>query len=184
MVVMIFLGVMFGLLYLQIDDSDLGGVVSKISVMYMGGAFCGVMHASAALPVLVRDRAVFYREQSSHTYASWLYALALILAETIYVFFFCLLFVVPLYFLVGLENTASAFWGFFLAFYLLSLIMQNTGLLFANLCPNGVVAEQAQGALISFFFLFAGVFIQSTLSYGDIGVRSQSRFVTCACSSL
>ena len=77
----IVLAIIFGLVYLQIDDSDFAGVQSKLAAIFTTAAFCGTVVSGTALPVLVRDRAVYYREQSSYTYTSLTYSIAIFIVE-------------------------------------------------------------------------------------------------------
>lgn len=154
------LGILFGLVFLQVSDDDLAGMSSKLSVIFMTTGFCGVLHAGTSFPLLFRWRAVFYREQSSNTYSPWVYALANTLVELPYVFVFTLVFVVPCYHLVGFQNDGELFFRYAFSHYLMSLCFLYLGHFLASALPNAVVAQILQGVLYNFCFLFGGVFIQ------------------------
>jgi len=157
---MAFLGVLFGLVYLQIDDDDEPGMISKLSVIYMTTGFTGVLHASNALPVIFRLREAFYRERASNTFAPWVYASTLAIVELPYVLMCTILFVLPLYFLVGFEYTAASFFQYLFIMFLEALLFSYFGQMMASLLPNIQVANILCGLCFTFFFLFGGVFIQ------------------------
>ena len=155
-----FLGIIFGLVYLKINDDDEAGMISKISVMYMSFGFMGVLQSSNALPVVFKLREVFYRERASNTFAPWIYSTTLGIVELPYLFICAFLFTLPLYFLVGFENSGTLFWKFVLVLFLGATFFCYMGQLFASLMPNIQVANMIQGLCFTFFFLFGGVFIQ------------------------
>lgn len=157
---MIFLGILFGLVWLDIDDTDQAGMTSKISVLFMGFAFMGVLQASNAMPVCFKLREVFYRERAANTFAPWVYSTSLALIELPYIFACSLLFCLPLYFLVGFVDSGSLFFQFTFTVWLGGVCFCYMGQLLAALCPNMQVAQGLQGLVFTFFFLFGGVFIQ------------------------
>lgn len=157
-----FLGVLFGLVYLDLSDDDYPGVSSKIAVIYMTAAFNGVLHSATALPVLIRQRAVFYREKASYTYAPFAYSTSLAFVEIPYVAFASFLFVIPYYFMVGFPAEARLFFEYYLFHFLLSLNFCYAGQMLAGLFPNMMVANIMQGLMFTFLFLFGGVFIRPT----------------------
>jgi len=154
------LGVMFGLVYLQIDDDDEPGMTSKMSVIYMTVGFVGVLQGFNALPVIFRLRSAFYRERASGTFAPGVYSSTLAIVELPYVLFGVTLFVVPLYFLVGFENSAASFFQYLFIMYLEALLFSYLGQLLASLLPNIQVANILSALCFMMFFLFGGVFIQ------------------------
>lgn len=157
--VMGFLGILFGLVWLDLGDNDYAGMNSKMSAIFMSVGFGGVLNSATALPVMYRIREVFYRERASNTYHESAYSIGLGLVEIPYVFVCTILFVVPFYFLVGFESSATAFFRFLFAFYLLALIFSYGGQFISVFMPNLIVANMFQGTFFTFFFLFAGVFI-------------------------
>jgi hypothetical protein len=151
---MAFLGVLFGLVYLQINDDDEPGMISKLSVIFMTTGFMGVLQASNALPVIFRLREVFYRERASNTFAPWVYAMTLAVVELPYLLICTILYVTPLYFLVGFDNSAESFFQYLLVMYLDSIVFSYFGQLMASLLPNIQVANILSGLCFTFFFLF------------------------------
>lgn len=157
--VMTFLGILFGLVWLDLGDNDFAGMNSKMSAIFMSVGFGGLLNSATALPVMYRIREVFYRERASNTYHESAYSVGLGIVEIPYVFGCTVLFVTPFYFLVGFESTARAYFRFLFAFYLLALIFSYGGQFISVFMPNLIVANMFQGTFFTFFFLFAGVFI-------------------------
>jgi len=67
---MIVLSLAFGFLFYDIDTSDRAGVNSLNGFINIAAMFIGIVHMTTAVPVLSRERAVFYRERASNTYVS------------------------------------------------------------------------------------------------------------------
>ena len=76
-----FLGLMFGLLFFDMDTSDVAGVNSMNGFLFVGPTFCAVLFMLTSVPFIARERAVFYRERASNTYSSFAYSTALLVAE-------------------------------------------------------------------------------------------------------
>lgn len=125
--------------------------------------FCAVLNSVSALPVLCRTRAVYYRERSSATYNSFVYTTSLGLIELPYTFFGCCLFMIPFYFLVGFRNDGELFFRYLLVQFLVSYCFSSLGQLLAGLTPNAIVANIFQGLIITFCFLFSGVYIRPSI---------------------
>jgi len=159
---MAMVGIAFGLVYEGIHDDDEPGMISKLSAIYMGIGFTGILQSASALPVVFRLREVFYRERSSNMYAPWVYSSALGIVELPYLFICICLFVIPFYFIIGFEPNASLFFRFILVAYLNSIIFSYLGQFLSSLMPNLQIANIIQGLFFTFFFLFAGVFIQKS----------------------
>lgn len=159
--ILLFLGVLFGLLYLQIDDSDLSGLNSKIAVVYTAVSFNGVLNTAVSLPVNFRNRESYYREQSSKTYSSTIYGLCIGIIEIPFVLISNICFMIPFYFMVGFHYEVGAFFQALVPIYLTSLAFNSLGHFFAAIFPNIMVASILQGMWFSFSSLFSGVFIRA-----------------------
>jgi hypothetical protein len=156
---LIFLGVMFGLIYLQIDDSDYAGVNSKLAAIFSVIGFGGMLQNQLALPNVIAERAVYYRERASDSYSSWMYSLTLGVVEVPYIAFSILLFILPYYFMVGFNNNASDFFKFYLSVFMLAITLSSFGQWAGATFPSFVTAIQMSGLLVTFWFLFGGIFI-------------------------
>ena len=156
---LLFLGVMFGLIYLQIDDSDYAGVNSKLAAIFSLIGFGGMLQNQLALPNVIAERAVFYRERASDAYSSWMYSLTLGLVEVPYIAIGILVFVTPYYFMVGFNNNGSDFFKFYLSVFMLAITLSSFGQWAGATFPSFVSAIQMSGLLVTFWFLFGGIFI-------------------------
>jgi len=159
--IFMFLGILFGLIYLDLNDTDYAGLVSRIASIFMTMTFCGVISCATGMPVVQRDRAVFYREITSGTYRPLPYSLALALVEVPYSMLGSTVFVVPFYFMSGLEHDPALFFKYLLTHFSMSLIFNYLGQLLGAALPNVIVAGILQGMCFSFLFLFGGVFIRA-----------------------
>ena len=159
LMILTFLGVLFGLVYLQINDHDYLGLRSKMSAIFMTCAFNGVIHSSSALPVLCRFRPVFYREKSARMYKPASYAWSLGLVEIPYIFAGSFLFLVSFYFMSGMIYDGTQFFRYLLGHAMVSLCFSSLGQFAASITPHAVAANILQGMLFTFSFLFGGVFI-------------------------
>jgi ABC-type multidrug transport system ATPase subunit len=98
MFVFVFLSIFFGLLYLQVDDSDQSGAFSKMAVALNGILFISIISLNTGLPNYSRLRAVFYRERGAGFYSSSAFPISVSICEIPWTLFFCLLYVCINYF--------------------------------------------------------------------------------------
>jgi energy-coupling factor transporter ATP-binding protein EcfA2 len=80
------LGLVYGLVYLNIDAQSFAGIQSKLAGIFLCVSFGGVINAMNAMPTISAERAVYYRERASSTYAPWTYAVTLFVTEIPYIF--------------------------------------------------------------------------------------------------
>lgn len=89
---MVFMGALLGFLYLQLGVGTNQDAISKICAIIVAVAFpCWVL-MSSIMPVMLRSRVVFYREQSSYMYTPYAYAFAMSVVEIFYTAFSCIVF--------------------------------------------------------------------------------------------
>ena len=159
MTTLLFLGVMFGLIFLQISTDDYAGVNSKLAAIFSAIGFGGMLQNQLALPNVIAERAVYYRERASDAYPSWMYSLTLGLVEVPWVAVSILIFITPYYFMVGFNANASDYFKFYASVLLLALTLSSFGQWAGATFPSFVAAIQASGLLVTFYFLFGGVFV-------------------------
>jgi hypothetical protein len=63
------LGIIYGLVFLNLAVNDFAGVTSLKGGIFMALGFGGVLNCSTVMPVIAAERAVFYRERSSNMYS-------------------------------------------------------------------------------------------------------------------
>jgi len=156
---MVFLSLLFGFIWFRIDDTDMVGLSSKMSSMFMTVAFCAILSCAPQMHVIFQARPTFYRERASRTYSSFAYSTSMGVAEVPYLLVASLLFVIPFYFLVDMEHDAGGFFRYFLAHFMFGLVLSYLSQILASVFPNVVVAQVFFGVVLTFLFLFAGIFI-------------------------
>jgi ABC-type multidrug transport system ATPase subunit/ABC-type multidrug transport system permease subunit len=154
-----FLSLLFGLLYLQIDDSTQQGLVSKIATILNGGGFAGVLFFTTSLPTLFRERPIFYRERAANYYSPEAYSLSVALVDIPWAALCGLVFLSINYFLVGFRADGESFFTMYLGIVALAINWTWIAQWFCACFPNVRVAQIVGGIQISLTFLFAGVFI-------------------------
>jgi len=153
------MSIIFGLIWFDVDDSDQIGLNSKMASMFMGSAFGAMLSCSPQMHALYKQRAAFYRERASRTYSSFAYSTAIGVAELPFFALCSILFVIPLYFLVGFNHNAADFFLYLLAHFMLTMCMGTIAQVLIALFPTVIIAQIFMGTVITFVFLFAGMFI-------------------------
>jgi ABC-type multidrug transport system ATPase subunit len=161
--VVLFLGILFGLNYVTWhgDAGQQSSVTSRISSIFATAAFNGVIHAANALPVIFRQRAVFYREKSSQSYAAGAYSAQLFIREIPYIAVASMLFLIPYYFMSSFKNDSGVFFAYWFGQFVSSMAFYSISILLSAAMPNQMLAEVAQGFYLNLAFLFGGIFIPS-----------------------
>ena len=159
LVVIGLVSVVFGLIYLGIDITSESSVVSKISAIQVTVTFGCIISSEMLTPVVIGQRAVFYRERSSGMYLPSIYAFSAIIIECVWAVLTTFVLVIPVYFLVGLRNDAGAFFLCALTAYLSIMIFSGISLLLSAVSPSLPVAGIIQGALSGTLFTFSGITI-------------------------
>lgn len=128
-----------------------------------------MMQMDTAMPVLIKSRVVFYREQASLMYDSFAYTLSLLSVEIPWVFGI-LMVVVPIgYFMLGLlgsaflaapegVSAASTYFFHFLVTFIQALVFVGLGQFIAAAAPSFDVAQAIIGTCAPVLFLFGGMF--------------------------
>jgi hypothetical protein len=84
----IIIALIFGSAYPQQQYNDYIGVQSRIAVIYITAMFAGALGMMSVAPVTLADRVVFYRENHSKMYKTWIYSIAYNIVEvslTVYI---------------------------------------------------------------------------------------------------
>jgi ABC-type multidrug transport system permease subunit len=127
--------------------------------MFMTSNFNGIFFAVTALSIQINQRAIFYRERASNTYGALPYGLAIGFVEIPWVAIMDLIFLIPLYYMVGLSNNLLNFFTYFLALLCNSLCYLFMGQLISVASPNKMIATITQNVFLALFFLFGGALI-------------------------
>jgi len=148
-----------GFLYLQLGVGTPQDAVSKMSAVFVGIAFPGWTVMTSIIPVMLRNRVVYYREQSSYMYSPYAYVTAISVVEVFYGCFSTIVFLSCFYPMVGFILSGTAFFRYFLIEYLVILVWLSLGQLCASLLPNILVANILSSLTGTFSLLFSGLFI-------------------------
>ena len=159
-VLMLSVGILFGLIYRDVDKSSYSGVQAFLAVIFLGLGFPAAIASASALPSLFRQRAVYYRESTINMYDYWIYSTAIMIVEIPYIFFTLIFFLIPFYFLVGFANSGTLFFKYYLVLFLQSLIFSFMSHIWLALMPSQISSNIINGLFLSLFFVFGGVFIK------------------------
>ena len=161
-VLMLAVGILFGLIYRDVDKSSYQGVQAFLAVIFLGLGFPAAIASASALPSLFRQRAVYYRESTINMYDYWTYSTAISVVEAPYIFFSLIFFIVPFYFLVGFAHSGTLFFKYYLVLFIQALIFSFMSHIWLALMPSQISSNIINGLFLSLFFVFGGVFIKPT----------------------
>jgi ABC-type multidrug transport system permease subunit len=134
-------------------------VQSKVAVLFLAAIFAGAMNLNTALHTVFELRAVYYREQASRSYPSWVYSLSFGVIEIPYTVATTIPFTLIMYWMVGYRNEVDAFFNFWLTVAALSVALNSFGHLLGAVAPNVAVGGIFGGLFITLFSLFPGFYI-------------------------
>ena len=159
-ILMLAVGILFGLIYRDVDKSSYAGVQAFLAVIFLGLGFPAAIASASALPSLFRQRAVYYRESTINMYDYWIYSTAITVVEIPYIFFTLIFFLIPFYFLVGFVHSGTLFFKYYLVLFLQSLVFSFMSHIWLALMPSQISSNIINGLFLSLFFVFGGVFIK------------------------
>ncbi|CAI8598889.1 unnamed protein product [Vicia faba] len=114
-----------------------------------------------ALPIFLQEREILMKETSSGSYRVSSYALANGLVYLPFLLILAILFTVPLYWIVGLNQNFTAFLNFLLLIWLILYTANSVVVCFSALVPNFIVGNSVIAGVIGSSFLFSGYFISN-----------------------
>ncbi|GMF50703.1 unnamed protein product [Phytophthora fragariaefolia] len=104
LVISLFLGLVFGLVYVSAEFKSYQGINSGLGMVFISTVFIGMVSFISILPMAFEERAAFYRERASQTYNALWYFVSFTIVELPYVFMGAALFTIIYYPMVGLEG--------------------------------------------------------------------------------
>ncbi|KAL3670757.1 hypothetical protein V7S43_003945 [Phytophthora oleae] len=151
----LFLAVVFGLIFVDVDYASYSGLNSGVGMVFVAALFQAMMTFQSVLPLACSERASFYRERAAQTYNALWYFVGSTLAEIPYCFISGALFTVVYYPFVGFTgfSTAVLFW---LAISLMVLMQVYMGMMFAYAMPSEEVAAIIGLMFNAVFMMFMG----------------------------
>lgn len=151
------MGLVMGTLFLQSNLSQ-RGASNRISLIYWSLLFANLT-AISSIPKLLAERPVYYRERASATYHSLAYTFTTILIELPWTLICTVLYVIPMYFIGGLDYDAGTFFIFFALYLLYNLLALSLCQAVGCLAPNLVLANAMMGICFTLCSLFTGFLI-------------------------
>ncbi|GAB9472325.1 Pleiotropic drug resistance protein abc superfamily [Globisporangium polare] len=155
LVISLFLGVLFGLVYLNSEYTTYQGINGGLGMIFLATAFIGIVSLISILPIAFEERASFYRERASQTYNAFWYFVCFTVVEIPYVAVGALLFTATFYPMVGFTGFKEfVFYWLNTALQVLFQAYMGQFLIFA--LPSIEVAAVIGVLFNSIFFLFMG----------------------------
>eukprot|EP00026_Physarum_polycephalum_P000882 Phypoly_transcript_00883.p1 GENE.Phypoly_transcript_00883~~Phypoly_transcript_00883.p1 ORF type:complete len:1263 (+),score=177.54 Phypoly_transcript_00883:79-3867(+) len=151
------MAVLIGTSFLQLDD-DQSGLSNRFVVIFFA-AMLNCLSGASVIPVVVNERAVFYREDASKSNRPFVYLLGLTVAEIVVTFCTTIFLVFPLYWIVGLRPEVNHFLYFWWICFIFACQQMTWAHFLAIVTPNGEVAQGLSALFMSLFSLFAGFMI-------------------------
>ena len=130
-----------------------------VAVVFMSTIFTGIICMNSVMPVRVRERSVSYRERSSHMYDGVPYSLAHALIEIPWIVTISFVSVTPLYWMVGMVDSAGSFFFHVLVNVLVAYCFLSFGQFIACVCKTIQTAQAGASAIIPIMFLFGGLYL-------------------------
>ncbi|OWZ04055.1 ABC transporter [Phytophthora megakarya] len=151
----LFLAMVFGLIFVDVDYASYSGLNSGVGMVFCAALFQAMMTFQSVLPLACAERASFYRERAAQTYNALWYFVGSTLAEIPYCFISGGLFTVVYYPFVGFTGFGSGvlFW---LAISLMVLMQVYMGMMFAYAMPSEEVAAIIGLLFNAIFMMFMG----------------------------
>jgi len=151
LITLIVLGVIFGLMFFDLDvNADQGSVLSMLGVLQATAGFGGIISFTTQVPQLFDARPVFYRERAAGLYSASSYFIALSLKEIVYLGVLSLVFTPIVYSLVGLRfDEISVFWEAVASLFVTAVWLSWMAQFFATAFPSAQVAQILVGVFLN-----------------------------------
>lgn len=159
--IQLLLSIIFGLIYLDLQATDVSSATSLIGAIFMGVVFSAIGVMQTLIATSFETRPTFYREKASGYYQATWWAVVQLCIEIVFTIPSIIVTVLPTYFMIGLKREADVFFSYIFFTWLLFLIYISTGMMLASLAPNSGAAGVLAGAFLSFANALSGVSITS-----------------------
>ncbi|CAI5714025.1 unnamed protein product [Hyaloperonospora brassicae] len=149
------LGLGYGITYAGSEYKSYSSVNSGLGMMYLVVLFIGSTSFNSVIPIAAEERAAYYRERASQTYSTFWYFVGLGVTEIPYAAASVLLFLAPLFPMVGFSGL-GLFFTCWLVLLLQVLYQVFTAVVLAFLLPNLESAEITGVLVNKVVYLFSG----------------------------
>ncbi|KAF8411714.1 hypothetical protein HHK36_004272 [Tetracentron sinense] len=154
---MLISGLVLGSIFYDLKD-DLVGAQERVGLFAFILTFL-LSCTTEALPIFLQEREILMKETSSGSYRVSSYAIANGLVFLPFLLILAAIFSIPLYWLVGLNRSFTAFMYFLLLIWLILYTANSVVVCFSALVPNFIVGNSLVSGVMGSFFLFSGYFI-------------------------
>lgn len=113
-----------------------------------------------ALPIFLQEREMLMRETSTGTYRLSAYVIANGLVFLPFLFILAIVFSVPIYWLVNLNQGIAPFSYFVLLIWLILYTANSVVVCFSAVAPDFIIGNSLINGVMGSFFLFSGYFIR------------------------
>ncbi|RHY43149.1 hypothetical protein DYB34_010250 [Aphanomyces astaci] len=156
----LFIAVIVGLIYLQLTK-DQRGIQSFAGAMFfivINQFFSNATPEFAAVPT---ELPIMIREYNGGLYHAWVWYLAKNVSELVFQLFFPLVFLVPVYFMVGFGGDADVFITFYLFLVLVSSAAVGLGYMVGCIARHAQIAQILGIVIILPLLIFGGLFLNA-----------------------
>ncbi|KAF2291958.1 hypothetical protein GH714_042300 [Hevea brasiliensis] len=146
-----------GSVYMKVRKDE-GGVAERLGLFAFSLSFL-LSSTVEALPIYLQERRVLMKEASRGAYRISSYMIANTIIFLPFLFAVALLFSVPVYWLVGLNPSFSAFTFFTFVVWIIVLMASSLVLFLSAISPDFISGNSLICTVLGAFFLFSGYFI-------------------------
>ncbi|CAI9268951.1 unnamed protein product [Lactuca saligna] len=150
-------GLGLGSVYVKVENNE-NGIAERLGLFAFSLSFL-LSSTVEALPIYLQERRVLMKEASRGAYKTSSYMIANTIVFLPFLFIIGLLFSIPVYWLVGLDPSATAFAFFVFVVWLIVLMASSLVLFLSAVSPDFISGNSLISTVLGAFFLFSGYFI-------------------------
>ncbi|KAK3000466.1 hypothetical protein RJ639_021522 [Escallonia herrerae] len=146
-----------GSVYIKVRNDE-GGIAERLGLFAFSLSFL-LSSTVEALPIYLQERRVLMKEASRGAYKISSYMIANTIVFLPFLFAVAILFAVPVYWLVGLNASISAFAFFVFVVWVIVLMASSLVLFLSAVSPDFISGNSLICTVLGAYFLFSGYFI-------------------------
>ncbi|KIK61032.1 hypothetical protein GYMLUDRAFT_166677 [Collybiopsis luxurians FD-317 M1] len=162
----IFQGIIVGTVFVQIPDST-SAYFSRGGVLFFALLFCA-LSSMAELPSLFAQRPIIHRQKQAGMYHPFIESVALTLVDIPITLLNSVVFGILIYFIVGLQTSASQFFVFFLFLFTMTVTMKAWFRAIAALFKSEATAQAVSGIILLGLVIYTGYTIPKASMIGAL----------------
>lgn len=150
-------GLGLGSVYVKLKKDETG-IADRLGLFAFSLSFL-LSSTVEALPIYLNERRVLMKEASRQAYKTSSYMIANTLVFLPFLFVVSILFAIPVYWIVGLNPSVTAFTFFTFVVYMIVLMASSLVLFLSAISPDFISGNSLICTVLGAFFLFSGYFI-------------------------